>query len=63
MFSTGFILIRIQVEINDPVPSGQSMNAFVIRLKGCQSVAQLIFDGIQAVEDLVVERLFPEFSP
>ena len=33
------ILIRIQVEFNDPAPSGQSMNAFVIRLKGCQGVA------------------------
>ena len=57
------ILIRIQIELYNPLPSGQSMNAFVIGFKGCQSVAQLILDGIQAVEDPVVERLFPEFSP
>ena len=57
------ILIRIQIELYNPLPSGQSMNAFVIGFKGCQSVAQLILDGIQAVEDPVVERLFPEFAP
>ena len=62
-FDVVLILIRIQIELYNPLPSGQSMNAFVIGFKGCQSVAQLILDGIQAVEDPVVERLFPEFAP
>src|SRR3990167_8230394 len=57
------ILLCIQVECYDPRPRGEPVDTFAVGLEGSQGVAQLIFDGIQAVENAVVEGLLPEFAP
>jgi len=64
-FNLGMLLILlcIQVECYDPRPRGEPVDTFAVGLEGSQGVAQLIFDGIQAVENAVVEGLLPEFAP
>jgi hypothetical protein len=55
----GLILFCVQVEICDPRPPGNALDEGRSMLHGSQPVDQLIFHGVEAGKDAIVESLFP----
>ena len=59
----GIILIRNRHGINSPVPCGDAFDAGRSVFEIAQSGDEMVFEGVDAVEDPVVEVLLAQFVP
>ena len=56
-WAEGLILICSRNSINNPIPSGNTFDPFVLQFEGSERVDQVILQRIERIEGFVVEAL------
>ena len=57
------IIVRVRNSIKNPLPGGDTVDARLVEFEVVQADDEMVFDGIQGVEDAVVDVLLSQFVP